>query len=127
MQLNDSDIAQVIDWLESNTRPTVADTGSASKTLLGLCRHYDSLTMCDGVLHRMFWNSNGRVSHYQIVSPSEMKAHFLESVHNDKLGHFKFAESAMLLAKEVWWPTWQTDLRMYIRRCAGCGNAAVTH
>ena len=86
-QLNDPDIGPAVYWVETNARPQWRDVKSCSPALRALWQQYDTLVTLDGVLHRVFYNSDGDVQCYQLVLPCTLKYSFLELIHGDLCAH----------------------------------------
>lgn len=120
MQLRDSDIGPTISWLESNERPPWSYVQGRSPMIRSLWQQFDSLVILDGVLYRSFYDSNGIVSYYQLILPTEIKVPFLEMIHNDAAGHLKLAKCAQHVMRRAWWLDWKRDLKLFIRCCAKC-------
>ena len=120
MQLRDSDSGPTISWLESNERPPWSYVQGRSPMIRSLWQQFDSLVILDGVLYRSFYDSNGIVSYYQLILPTEIKVPFLEMIHNDAAGHLKLAKCAQHVMRRAWWLDWKRDLKLFIRCCAKC-------
>jgi len=86
-QLNDRDIRPALMWVESGDRPP------CKKPHLCYGRYGNNLlTVRNGVLYRLFYNSAGSVTQFQLILPADMKAPFLELVHSNAAAHLKFAK-----------------------------------
>ena len=120
MQFKDSDIGPAINWVEFGERPPWPEVQGQSQMLRSLWQQFDSLIIHDGVLYRLFYDTNGVVSCYQLILPAEIKVPFLELVHNDAAGHLKFAKCMQHVMRRAWWLDWKRDLKLFIRCCAKC-------
>jgi len=120
MQLRDSDIGQAITWREQNTRPLWSDVQAASPMLRSLWQQFDSLILYDGVLYRLFYDTRGMVSEYQLILPKEMKVPFLEIIHANSASHLKYAKCIPHVMRKAWWWNWKRDLKLFINCCPKC-------
>lgn len=92
-QLTDPDIGPAFVWFkEGCVRPSWDLIKSSSPALRALWQQYKYLVMRNGVMCRIFYNFDGTFAYYQLVLPSSLKVPFLEAVHTDIVGHFKFAK-----------------------------------
>ena len=119
-QLSDRDIEPALMWVESDDRPHWAAVQGISSMLRSLWQQFDSLTVRDGVLYRLLYNSAGSVTQFQLVLPADMKASFLKLVHSDAAAHLKFAKCVPHVMRRAWWLTWRRDLQLFIRCCPKC-------
>ena len=120
MQLRDNDIGPAIKWVECNERPPWPDVQGQSPMLRALWQQVESLVLFDGVLYRSFYDTNGIVSYYQLILPSEIKVPFLEMIHNDAAGHLKYAKCIQHVMRRAWWYDFKRDLKLFLRCCAKC-------
>ena len=121
-QLNDPDIGPAVYWVESNARPPWRDVKSCSPALRALWQQYDTLVMLDGVLHRVFYHSNGDVQGYQLILPCTLKYSFLELIHGDLCGHLGEAKCKPHIQNRCWWHGWKKDLKLFIQCCEKCSS-----
>jgi len=119
-QLNDGDIAPAVAWLENGSRPPWTEMQSTSPMVRSLWQQFDSLSLQDGVLYRLFYDSKGIVSCHQLVLPKDMKVTFLEIIHASTAGHLKYTKCVAHVMRRAWWFSWKTDLKLFIKCCSRC-------
>ena len=119
-QISDADIKSVMSWIDNECRPSWEEVKACSPTIRALWHQYESLVMIDGVLHRIFHNTNGDVKHYQVVMPVSLRTAFLELIHCDLAAHLKLAKCIDHVQTRAWWVTWRRDLKLFIDCCGRC-------
>ena len=77
----DVDICPALQWMATG-KPDWKLVKAESPALRALWQQYDSLRTREGVLHRAFYHVNGSIMYYQVVLPTNLKAAFLELVHD---------------------------------------------
>ncbi|KAJ8967972.1 hypothetical protein NQ317_003326 [Molorchus minor] len=80
-QQNDVDIKPFIAWKEEGTRPEWKDISNKSTTLKGYWAIWDSLIVEDGILKRLWENTDGKEIRKQIVLPRARVNEVLQEVH----------------------------------------------
>ena len=120
-QMNDANIAPILAAKISGTRPESTDMEMASPAT----RHYwilwDSLTVKDGVLCRLFNRKNGTDEHVQLIAPKEMQHDILRQMHNNVLsGHLGVRKTKEKLSKCYYWFNLRQDVNLHVRRCDTC-------
>jgi len=121
-QLHDTDIAGALMAVESGRKPHQSEAKCVSPALRSLYNQFDTLLVLDGVLHRIFYDTNGAVQHYQLVMPHSLKRDFLELVHNDLCAHLGVKKCRPQVQRRAWWHSWKTDLDLFIRCCDKCNS-----
>ena len=119
-QAADPDIEPALSWIISNQRPSWDSVKPCSPALRSLWQQYESLVVRDGVLHRIFHNTDASVLYYQVVLPKSLKVSFLELIHADAAGHLKFVKCIPHVQRRAWWHTWRRDLKLFIQCCRIC-------
>ncbi|KAJ8974022.1 hypothetical protein NQ317_016576 [Molorchus minor] len=80
-QQKDEDIKPFIAWKEEGTRPEWKDISNKSTTLKGYWAIWDSLIVEDGILKRLWENTDGKEIRKQIVLPRARVNEVLQEVH----------------------------------------------
>ncbi|KAJ8981436.1 hypothetical protein NQ317_015638 [Molorchus minor] len=80
-QQNDVDIKPFIAWKEEGTRPEWKDISNKSTTLKGYWAIWDSLIVENGILKRLWENTDGKEIRKQIVLPRARVNEVLQEVH----------------------------------------------
>jgi len=119
-QIEDPNVAPVIKWLEASERPPWQNIVGASPQVISLWHQYDSLTMQNGCLYRIYYDTTGAARRYQYVLPAELKVPFLQMIHGMVAGHLKYDKSSYHVQLHAWWLGWKRDLRLFIRSCGVC-------
>jgi len=119
-QEKDVEVFEALLWVEKGEKPPWKQVQSKAPMVKALWRQFESLVLRERVLHRIFHDKNGFLSHYQVVLPTSLRSQFLELVHNDAAGHLKLEKSAEHVQRRVWWLFWLSDLRQFIERCTKC-------
>jgi len=96
----------------------IAGWPAATKRLM---LEWDRLQVVQGVLFREWYNKNGRVECYQLVTPQHIKAQILTVAHDgETAGHYGDRKTAKKVRKLFYWPRLLTDVRDYCRSCVTC-------
>lgn len=119
-QRADADIGPALEWVSNNSRPAWDEVRPCSPALRALWRQYESLVVIDGVLHRIFHDTDGSAKYYQLLLPAELKVDFLELIHADAAGHLKYSKCVGHVQRRAWWFTWRSDLKLFIHCCDKC-------
>jgi len=85
-----------------------------------LWRQFESVKTLNGVLYRLFYDTDGEVLHEQLVLPRELRIPFLELVYNDVAGHLKAVKCIPHVMRRAWWFGRKTDLNLFIKCCHKC-------
>ena len=80
-QLDDSDLAGIITWLEKGTRPFGSLVQAAGPTVRHYLLLWDSLNLEDGVLHRWFYRQDSS-SYLQGMVPKSLTPKVLHQMHD---------------------------------------------
>lgn len=120
----DPDINQVIQLMkESKSKPSWELVVLASHYVKMLWAQWSRLDIKDGLLKRKFESPDGLSVHWQIVWPSSLRTELLQLVHGGMTGgHFGRKRSAAALQARVYWPSWSSDLDMYLKQCEPCAR-----
>ena len=122
-QKNDPDIAFVYKRiLAADERPSWNDVSACSHDTKVLWSFWPRLVVREGVLMRRFDSEDGKVCRYQVVLPKSLREQFLELTHSGAAGHLGFKKSAAAVQARAYWPTWSSDLSLYIKRCNECSR-----
>jgi len=78
------------------------------------------LAIRDGVLNRRFEDVNGTTEWWQIVAYRE---EFMNIAHGGMSGgHLGSVRTASGIQLRAYWPTWRTDLALFLRACEPCAR-----
>ena len=120
----DTDIGHVISMLKrSAEKPTwesVSLKSSDVKTLWGM---WPRLAIRNGLLKRKFEAADGASERWQIVWPKELRQEFLRIAHTGMTGgHMSKRRMAAAVQSRAYWPTWSSDLHLFVRQCESCAR-----
>jgi len=72
-------------------------------------------------LHRRFEAADGLSVKRQIVLPGSLREEFLNIVHGGMIGdHLARHLTAAGIQSRAYWPTWSSDLDLFLRHCTPC-------
>ncbi|KAL0185703.1 hypothetical protein M9458_019063, partial [Cirrhinus mrigala] len=113
-QRDDKDVIEIIDCLQSESRPSSKQWRSANPTVRGLMREWDKLMLDEyGILHR---KTSQRM---QLVLPAQFKSTVLRELH-DEMGHQGLDRTTSLIRDRFFWPYMQKDIEHYVLRTCSC-------
>ncbi|KAJ8973385.1 hypothetical protein NQ317_012101 [Molorchus minor] len=124
-QQKDEDIKPFIAWKEEGTRPEWKDISNKSTTLKGYWAIWDSLIVEDGILKRLWENTDGKEIRKQIVLPRARVNEVLQEVHGGVGGgHFGVNKTLNKVRERFYWLRSRADVEDWCRRCAECAKRA---
>jgi transposase InsO family protein len=123
-QRNDSEIGPIIAWLEEKPEQppweAVATKSSPVKTLWHM---WNRLVIQEGVLRRRFEDIKEGSNIWQIVIPKVYRAELMEIAHGGMSGgHLGLSKTQASIQLRAYWPTWKSDLAVFIRTCHPCAQ-----
>ncbi|KAJ8977260.1 hypothetical protein NQ317_003961 [Molorchus minor] len=123
-QQKDEDIKPFITWKEEGTRPEWKDISNKSTTLKGYWAIWDSLIVEDGILKRLWENTDGKEIRKQIVLPRARVNEVLQEVHGGVGGgHFGVNKTLNKVRERFYWLRSRADVEDWCRRCAECASS----
>jgi len=79
--------------------------------------------MKDSLLKRKFEGADGTSIRWQVVWPKKFREEFLTIAHNGMTTcHMSRQKTAVAIQSRVYWPSWSSDLGMFIKRCVPCAR-----
>ncbi|KAJ8980210.1 hypothetical protein NQ317_002224 [Molorchus minor] len=116
-QQKDEDIKPFITWKEEGTRPEWKDISNKSTTLKGYWAIWDSLIVEDGILKRLWENTDGKETRKQIVLPRARVNEVLQEVHGGVGGgHFGVNKTLNKVRERFYWLRSRADVEDWCRR-----------
>lgn len=116
-QLEDRTLSRVLSYVERHRRPSRRERFKESVSVTRYLKHWDRLTLSNGVLYRV--SRNAKAKRFQYVVPDSLKAEVLQGVH-DGAGHQGQFRSLSLARQRFFWPNLDRDVRDYVRHCQRC-------
>lgn len=124
LQMNDLETGKVIDWkLKSSVRPEREVVAGESPFVRHLWLIWDQLSLLDGVLFKRWISCKGTQSYLQLVLPSVLKKHVLESAHSAiSSGHLGVNKTTSKLQQTFYWYRLKESVNDFIQNCVTCGS-----
>jgi len=118
-QQADRDIKYVFELLLRNTvKPPWESVALASHDVKTLWAQWPRLQIKDGLLKNRFESPDGLSVHWQVVWPFSLQAEYLRLAHGGMTGgHFGRRRSAAAVQSRVYWPSWSSDLDLFLKQC----------
>ena len=123
-QQEDKDIKLVMDWMQqSKVKPLWETVALCSHDVKTLWAQWPRLAVKDGLLKRRFESADGLSVYWQVVWPCSIRGEFLRLAHGGMNGgHFGRRRSAAAIQSRVYWPSWSSDLDMFLKQCEPCAR-----
>lgn len=81
------------------------------------------MSIRNGLLKRRFESTDGTFDRWQIVWPKQLRQEFLNIAHSGmKGGHMSKRRTAAAIQLRAHWPTWSSDLDIFMRQCKPCAR-----
>jgi len=123
-QQNDKDIACILDLMkQSNDQPLWKLVALKSQNVKTLWNQWPRLQIKQGILKRRFEEIETNDERWQIVLPHIFREEFLRIAHSGMTGgHLGKKKMEFAVQQRAYWPSWSSDLRMYINSCEPCAQ-----
>ena len=123
-QQSDPDIGYIYQLIDCGAaKPMWDDVSPKSNVVKTLWSFWPRLSIREGLLKRRFESTDGRSEYWQIVLPKKLHAEFLSLVHGGMTGgHLALKKTKAAVQSRAYWPTWSSDVEMFIRRCSECAR-----
>ena len=123
-QRDDEDIGYIIKLKESvQEKPQWDMVAVKSSDIKTLWNQWQRLSFRNGLLKRRFESADGLTEKWQVVWPKNFRTQFLEIAHSGMTGgHLGRQKTATSIQSSAYWPTWSTDLDLFMRRCEPCAR-----
>ena len=122
-QLQDVDIAMLLQAKEENIKPSSKDMVDKSATSRHYWIYWDILFVHNGVLMKSFKKKNGTGDFDQIIVPKQMRKDILYQMHNSLLsGHMGIKKTKEKILQRFYWFNLKEDVKMYIKQCDICAK-----
>jgi len=123
-QRADPDINVIIELMEANDeQPSWETVSPLSSDVKFLWKFWPRLKIQNGVLVRRFESVDGRSEVWQVVLPQKLRDEFLALAHGGMTGgHLGQRKTAAAVQARAYWPTWSSDLSLFMRKCPQCAQ-----
>lgn len=118
-QLRDRTISRVLFYVERNRRPSRRERAKEPVTVMKCLKHWEKLTVSNGVLYRVSKDLKTKSKRHQYVVPDSLKTEVLHGVH-DEAGHQAQSRTLSLARQRFFWLSLDRDVRDYVRKCQRC-------
>lgn len=118
-QLADGTLSRVLSYVERRRRPSRRERFKESVYVTRYLKHWDRLTVSNGVLYRVSKDQKTKAKRFQYVVPDSLKPDVLQGIH-DGAGHQAQSRSLSLARQRFFWPNLDRDVRDYVRHCQRC-------
>jgi hypothetical protein len=123
-QNSDEDIGFLISLMALHVdKPPWEKVAGKSSDVKALWHQWARLSMQDRTLKRKFESVDGKVTRWQIVWPKSLRSEFMTLLHTGMAGgHLGYRRMLAAAQMRVYWPTWSSDLKMFLKRCQQCAQ-----
>jgi hypothetical protein len=123
-QQKDEEIGPVYSAMEqSSEQPAAKDIMLWSRGSKILWRQWVRLQLKEGILYRRWEEADGHGESWQIVVPDEFRQRLFQLAHAGMTGgHLGLKKTEGQLQRRMYWPTWRTDARLWIKWCDPCAR-----
>ncbi|UYV68182.1 K02A2.6-like, partial [Cordylochernes scorpioides] len=120
-QRQDRDLLPMINWKESDERPSWEDVAPYSPKTKNLWSLWNSLTLRDGVLYRKWESEDGKHESWKLVLPRSHVPWAFQEMHNSPMGgHFGLRKTLAKARERFFWPESRADVEKWCRNCTQC-------
>ena len=111
----------MISALKAGRKPSLEVMSNWPRVTKRLMEDWERLELRDGVLYRQWYNQQGRITRYQLVTPSQIRAQVLSVAHEGAIsGHFAVKRTIAKVREYFYWPRLMTDVESYCKSCIVC-------
>ena len=94
-----------------------------SKEAKTLWHQWERLKIFQNVLFRRWETAEGCHVRWQVILPAIFRNDFLQLAHTGLTGgHLGRHKTEMQVSQRAYWPTWRSDVNLYILRCHPCAQ-----
>ena len=126
LQLQDSDISPLIEWIEKNYKPSDSELRLQSPATRALWLLGSCLDLFDGVLYYT-WMDRSERKHCLVV-PNTLKSEVLRHCHDSKVtGHLGQQKTVERVKQSFLWYRLHSDCIDYVKSCKVCNQNKKAH
>lgn len=118
-QQKDEDLKNIRNWLEKGEKPTYREREILSPRGRKVCRHWEKLTISDGILYRKSWDNHEDRMSWQIVLPQDSEEDICATLHKMG-GHFQGIKLESLARRYFYTPQMSEQLSHISKTCREC-------
>ena len=114
-------IEPVLNAKKQDIKPPLDSLGKYSIQTCKLFQLWDKLQLIDGILFRVFYDSQSDAKWKQLVVPSSLQSEILEQVHAGSVGgHLGQSKTLQKLKDRFYWPGHYNDVMRWCSLCSSC-------
>jgi len=123
-QSDDPDISCVLSLVQQyNEKPPWEVVALQTHDVKVLWHMWPRLQVRDGILYRRFETPDGLTVRWQVVLPAGLRQEFLTVIHSGMSGgHLARRKTAAAIQSRAYWPTWSSDLDIFLKTCISCAR-----
>src|SRR5664279_3778574 len=107
-------------------KPGWEDVALKSQDVKTLWGQWTRLAIRNGLLKRRFETADGLSERWQVVWPKTMRTELLQVAHGGMTGgHLGRRRTAIAVQSRAYWPTWSSDLDIYMKKCEPCALSLI--
>ncbi|UYV63183.1 K02A2.6-like [Cordylochernes scorpioides] len=122
IQQRDPNIGPILEWKErGNERPSWEVISDKSPELKTLWSQWDSLSIDNGLLKRIWESADGRSKTMQLVVPKVQVPNVLREIHDGVSGaHFGINKTLKKVRERFYWVYYHEDVERWCKECDRC-------
>ncbi len=115
-QEQDTAVSRALFYVQRHRRPDNRERASEPRPVLKLLKHWNKLTIKDGMLFKVKRDCHMNKKLYQFIVPDALKQQVLHGLH-DAAGHQGRSMTLSLARQRFFWTGMQCDIANYVRNC----------
>ncbi|UYV66777.1 K02A2.6-like [Cordylochernes scorpioides] len=122
IQQRDPNVGPILEWKErGNERPSWEMISDKSPELKTLWSQWDSLSVDNGLLKRIWESADGRSKTMQLVVPKVQVPNVLREIHDGVSGaHFGINKMLKKVRERFYWVYYHEDVERWCKECDRC-------
>jgi len=123
-QEDEPDVSYVLQLMkESQEKPLWKSISMQSHDVRVLWGRWPRLHEWNGLLQRIFESPDEMSVKWQVILPTKLRREFLSFIHSGMTGrHLGKNRTAASIQARAYWPTWSSDLDVFLKECAPCAQ-----
>ena len=123
-QRADPALKNLFQWVTRGTPPSTHELQGLPRATWQLVNEFRSLKIINDVLCREFTHKGGP-SYFQQLIPASLVPQVLNSIHSSTTGgHLGIFKTVEKVRERFYWPGFQEDVKLFIKRCEQCQKRA---
>lgn len=118
-QEQDTAVSRALFYVQRHRRPDKRERASEPRSVLKLLKHWNKLTIRDGMLFKVKRDNQMNKKLHQFIVPDALKQQVLHGLH-DAAGHQGRSRTLSLARQRFFWIGMDIDIANYVRNCMRC-------